>query len=499
MTLEEAQQKFHQWGVLLLLDAPAGIEFGIDNTSWKVGNKFKGVKLIPPGAHLVHYSLKSEEHKFKLGFFIHIGKKKRVWVKKWNVEKEDFISLPTQEEEERYVMGVNSYQFDEFLGPYPLDRLQIWEECSNFITESVLDTLNPIERKVHQIEEEYRTQNYTSTQQQNKIDSLVMEFISSQNKEQQSQNDNNQSNFQNKESQNAQQAQNNQEANLKDQKMEDEEEIDLQKQQGQNLQQDNKIIEEGQEVKDNNQSECNKNNRNMNDIKNEIIAEGAKEDFRVMAGTIYYTDIPKIKTKFGKQGDELTQINIDKTPILCEYIKNRQKVGKENLLRRKPNSSQIDIKQVEDQEKYFIFGEFQYSFAMLLLLEDFESFEHWKNIFSILISSDKYIDENPDFFIEFIPVLYNILKQFPKDFFFDSISKDNFLKTLLSDFIEVTIQSANKKLSQRSKKLQKLLEEYFLFFPKKQIVEVCQGKYKFELEDDQDAPQIVDDQDPVYF
>ncbi|KAL4507159.1 hypothetical protein ABPG72_001952 [Tetrahymena utriculariae] len=397
-------------------------------------------------------------------------------------------------------MGVNSYQFDEFLGPYPLDRLQIWEECSNFITESVLDTLNPIERKVHQIEEEYRTQNYTSTQQQNKIDSLVMEFISSQNKEQQSQNDNDQSRFQSEEVQHVQQNQNNFETNLKDQKMEDEEEINLQKQQGQQIQQDNnKIIEEGQELKESNQSECNKNNRSMNDIKNEIIAEGAKEDFRVMAGTIYYTDIPKIKTKFGKQGGDLTQINIDKTPILFEYIKNRQKLGKENFLRRKPNAAQIELKQVEEQEKYFIFGEFQYSFAMLLLLEDFESFEHWKHIFSVLISSDKYIDENPAFFIEFIPVLYNILKQFPKDFFFDSISKDTFLKTLLSDFIEVTIQSANKKLSQRSKKLQKLLEEYFLFFPKKQIVEVCEGKYKFEQEDDQDAPQIVDDQEPVYF
>ncbi len=67
--------------MLLLLDVPQNIQFGIDNTFWKTGNKFKGVKLIPPGAHFVYYSLQSENYQFKLSFFINVTAKERVFVK----------------------------------------------------------------------------------------------------------------------------------------------------------------------------------------------------------------------------------------------------------------------------------------------------------------------------------------------------------------------------------------------------------------------------------
>ena len=49
-------------GFLLLLDAPAEMRFGIDNQFWQIGPKFKGVKMVPPGAHFVYYSLKDEEY-----------------------------------------------------------------------------------------------------------------------------------------------------------------------------------------------------------------------------------------------------------------------------------------------------------------------------------------------------------------------------------------------------------------------------------------------------
>lgn len=35
-----------------------------------------------------------------------------------------------------------------------------------------------------------------------------------------------------------------------------------------------------------------------------------------MAGTIYYTDVPKVRTKFGKIGEELTTFNLDKSELL---------------------------------------------------------------------------------------------------------------------------------------------------------------------------------------
>lgn len=60
-------------GILLLLDAPAGLEFGIDNISWQVGSKFKGIKLIPLGTHVITYSLKAENHMFPIKKFVYFG------------------------------------------------------------------------------------------------------------------------------------------------------------------------------------------------------------------------------------------------------------------------------------------------------------------------------------------------------------------------------------------------------------------------------------------
>lgn len=45
-----------------------------------------------------------------------------------------------------------------------------------------------------------------------------------------------------------------------------------------------------------------------------------------------------------------------------------------------------------------------------------------------------------------------------------------------------------------------LLEEHFLFFPDKSIIQTQEGNYKFnQEEEDEDNPQIVDNENPVYF
>ena len=78
-----ANEKIKTWASLLLLDAPPGIQLGIDNSFWKIGEKFKGIKLIPPGPHYVYYSLGDEGNMFKTGFFLDL-KEKEVVVRKWD-------------------------------------------------------------------------------------------------------------------------------------------------------------------------------------------------------------------------------------------------------------------------------------------------------------------------------------------------------------------------------------------------------------------------------
>lgn len=50
-----AQALLTEGATLVLLDVPPDTDFGIDLKSWTVGHNFKGVKMIPPGIHFVHY------------------------------------------------------------------------------------------------------------------------------------------------------------------------------------------------------------------------------------------------------------------------------------------------------------------------------------------------------------------------------------------------------------------------------------------------------------
>ncbi len=50
-----AKRLFYEGATLVLLNVPERTAFGLDYNSWTVGPKFKGVKMIPPGFHLVHY------------------------------------------------------------------------------------------------------------------------------------------------------------------------------------------------------------------------------------------------------------------------------------------------------------------------------------------------------------------------------------------------------------------------------------------------------------
>lgn len=52
---ETASRLFHEGGFLILLEVPRGTEIGIDYNSWNVGPKFKGIKMIPPGLHMIYY------------------------------------------------------------------------------------------------------------------------------------------------------------------------------------------------------------------------------------------------------------------------------------------------------------------------------------------------------------------------------------------------------------------------------------------------------------
>jgi len=52
---ETSLRLFEEGGTLVFLDVPVGTEVGIDMESWNTGEKFRGIKMIPPGLHFIHF------------------------------------------------------------------------------------------------------------------------------------------------------------------------------------------------------------------------------------------------------------------------------------------------------------------------------------------------------------------------------------------------------------------------------------------------------------
>ncbi|XP_020283936.1 protein AAR2 homolog [Pseudomyrmex gracilis] len=139
-----AQGLLTQGATLVLLDVPVGTDVGIDLKSWNTGDNFKGIKMIPPGVHFVHYSAvdKFGEMASRVSFF-HDFKKCEILVKKWDSKEETVSSEPVPEETVQRLKD-NIKELDRYLGPYPYDIWEQWKKLTNRITESVVERCSPL-------------------------------------------------------------------------------------------------------------------------------------------------------------------------------------------------------------------------------------------------------------------------------------------------------------------------------------------------------------------
>ena len=157
---ELAQQLFDKGAILVMTNLPSHLllEFGIDFNAWQTGPKFKGLKLIPPGLHYVHYSVQSKQQgqsqsiaqqSLRSGFF-HDFKSGELMVRKWNNDQESFELLQDPEELARFRHSI--LELDPFLGPYPLvadpstghrNTYQEWLSLTRYISSTVLTQILP--------------------------------------------------------------------------------------------------------------------------------------------------------------------------------------------------------------------------------------------------------------------------------------------------------------------------------------------------------------------
>jgi A1 cistron-splicing factor AAR2 len=73
-----ALEQFTHGAFFIFDHAPQGMDFGIDQHAWTIGPRFKGVKMIPPGLHFIHYGF-ANDMRPRVGFF-HFFQSKQVRV-----------------------------------------------------------------------------------------------------------------------------------------------------------------------------------------------------------------------------------------------------------------------------------------------------------------------------------------------------------------------------------------------------------------------------------
>ncbi|XP_051912782.1 protein AAR2 homolog [Hippocampus zosterae] len=152
MDPDVARRLFHEGATLVLLGVPQGTEFGIDCKCWKVGPRFRGVKMIPPGLHFLHYCSVNPpscggEVGPKTGLFLSL-KPRDILLANWNPKEEDLDFSASQNEEEVSRIRANLQDLDPYLGPYPYEVMRKWVSLTNRLNEEVANNLQPLSGRV---------------------------------------------------------------------------------------------------------------------------------------------------------------------------------------------------------------------------------------------------------------------------------------------------------------------------------------------------------------
>ena len=85
-----------------------------------------------------------------------------------------------------------------------------------------------------------------------------------------------------------------------------------------------------------------------------------------------------------------------------------------------------------------LLGEIQLSFLLFLLIYSYPALEHWKYLVHTISLCEKYLITNPKFSSAFFRIFYEQLNFSPTDFFETELSRDNFLRPVLSNLLIAT-------------------------------------------------------------
>ena len=108
-----------------------------------------------------------------------------------------------------------------------------------------------------------------------------------------------------------------------------------------------------------------------------------------------------------------------------------------------------------------VLGELQLAFILFMVGENLEAFRKWKRLFYALCRCESFAESNPEFYAEAARCIFTMLKQFPQDFFYDVISRENFVKTSIINFVQIGGELGDAKSQKRSEAVARLISERF--------------------------------------
>jgi len=138
MSNDEALRRVEHGGTIIIMDVPPGTEFGIDCTLFTVGEKFRGVKMVPPGLHLVLLGAAGNDVT-RVAEFVRVAPAD-VHVRRWDPHTETFARGTGHDPEQtaRLQMGARRHDFDAATGAYPARSSEVWRRLTSHVTEDVL-------------------------------------------------------------------------------------------------------------------------------------------------------------------------------------------------------------------------------------------------------------------------------------------------------------------------------------------------------------------------
>ncbi|KAJ2665570.1 hypothetical protein IWW48_000021 [Coemansia sp. RSA 1200] len=157
MDQDTARLLFEQGACLVVLDAPTGIEFGIDLETWETGPLFSGLKMVPAGIHYIHYRAVDNKERgngggnrgegrmgMQCGFF-HDFTQGEVAVRRWDPQTEQLVVMaaPAADREEWL------RSLDPRLGAYPVDGAvgsggyERWKRLTSHVAPALLSRILP--------------------------------------------------------------------------------------------------------------------------------------------------------------------------------------------------------------------------------------------------------------------------------------------------------------------------------------------------------------------